>query len=275
MSDVADVTDEVVEQASSFIESSSEASGHGFGLALGGFVLGAGLGAAAGYFFCRKQLETKYNDIAEEEIASMREHYQAKAVALENTVDKPKLEEIIRDKGYSTEPPMAVEPPASVIEAAEEAREKETTQTEVVEEEPEVQNIFDRDEPQEEDGWDYQSELRRRSPVRPYAIHIDEKDEYDTYDQLTYTYYEADDVLCNESDDVIAGPDRDRQIGETNLNRFGHGSGDPNVVYVRNDQMETVFEICRSPNSFAEEVHGFQHSEIYPRKRRRVRYDDE
>lgn len=244
---------------------------------LGGFVIGAGLGAAGGYFFARKRLETKYNQISEDEIAEMREHYQAKTVALENTVAKPDLEEVVREQGYSTEPPMAVTPPSAVVEAAsrdEGAEEKKQEKKEAPE--PEVRNVFERDEPQEEDGWDYHTERSRRSPLRPYVIHKDEKDEReDVYDTMTWTYYEQDDVLCNEIDEVVAGEDRERLIGEANLDRFGHGSGDPNIVYIRNDKSETVIELCRSPNSYAEEVHGFTHSDTsYPRHRR-PSFDDE
>jgi len=54
-------------------------------------------------------------------------------------------------------------------------------------------------------------------------------------------------------------------VGERNLNLFGHGSNDASVVYVRNDKLELIFEVVRSPNSFAEEVHGFHH-EAYSRR---------
>jgi hypothetical protein len=256
-----------------------EPGGSKFGLILGGFVVGAGLGGALGFYLTRLKLETKYNKIAEDEIADMRKHYRDKATALENTVAKPNLETLVREQGYTEDPPMAVTPPSSVVEAAKDA--VEDPRSGVKEE-----NVFDKPRVSEEEvgmpvvdnNWDYGRERLRRSPNRPYVIHRDEKDESeDTYDTVSYTYYEEDDVLSNERDEVIGKEERDALIGEANLNRFGHGSGDPSIVYIRNDKLEMQMEIVRSSNSYAEEVHGFQHSEPISRRHRRERRlsDDE
>jgi hypothetical protein len=270
MSEVDEVTEEVVDQALSFAEASPDGDRH-LGLAFGAFVVGAGLGGVLGYFLTRHKLETKYNEIAEAEIAEMRQHYQDKATALENTVAKPQLDALVREQGYTAEPPMAVTPPTEVVEAAKEAVEEAA--------EPKKENVFEKPPvteaevgmPLVEDEWDYKKELARRSPVRPYVIHRDERDEYEAYDTVTYTYYDEDDVLCNERDEVIGKEDRDRLIGEANLEKFGHGSGDASIVYIRNDREETQMEVVRSPNSYAEEVHGLQHSESLARRHRRGR----
>jgi hypothetical protein len=209
----------------------------------------------------------------------MRKHYRDKATALENTVAKPNLETLVREQGYTEDPPMAVTPPSSVVEAAKDA--VEDPRSGVKEE-----NVYDKPRVSEEEvgmpvvdnNWDYGKERLRRSPNRPYVIHRDEKDESeDTYDTVSYTYYEEDDVLSNERDEVIGKEERDALIGEANLNRFGHGSGDPSIVYIRNDKLEMQMEIVRSSNSYAEEVHGFQHSEPISRRHRRERRlsDDE
>lgn len=275
---VAEVADEVAEQATHVADISRGFSGRSISLALGGFVVGAGLGAAAGYIFCKRQLESKYYQKAADEIAEMREEYHRKAVALENKVEKPKLEDIVREQGYSTEerptqPPMAVTPPHTVVEAVQDDEESKPEPTE-----PETRNTFQEfgDESRDEDEWDWHKERSRRSPRRPYVIHIDEKEERDTYDELTFTYFEDDDVLCNERDEIVDAEDREKIIGAANLSKFGHGSGDPEVVYIRNDQLEMVIEVSRSPNSYAEEVHGFepeiQHSD---RRRGRIPFDDE
>jgi hypothetical protein len=252
-----------------------EPGGSKFGLVLGGLVVGAGLGGALGFYLTRLKLETKYIKIAEDEIDGMRKHYRDKETALENTAAKPKLEELVREQGYSaTEPPMAVTPPSSVVNAARDTTEDPRPEPQVREE-----NVFDKPQvtPEEvgmpivDNNWDYRKESARRSQHRPYVIHRDEKDENDEYDTVTYTYYETDDVLCNERDDVIGKDERDSLIGEANLNRFGHGSGDASTVYIRNDKLEMQMEVVRSPNSFAEEVHGFQHSESIARRHRRER----
>jgi hypothetical protein len=262
--------------------------GSKLGPILGGIFVGAGLGVAGTYFVTRKKWETKYNELAETtaaEIAEMREHYQAKMTAVDDQQAKPRLEELVKEKGYSPEvattPPMSVSPPEAVIEKAAEQEEEVDTpekRQQVIDDIPEeeTQSVFDRDEPQPVEGWDYSTERSRRSPLRPYVIHIDEREATaDHYDQETFTYYEADDVVCNDADEVVDKAERENIFGEASLNKFGHGSGDPNKVYIRNDRMEVVIELIRSPNSYAEEVHGFQHSDDYPRQRRRTRFDDE
>jgi len=85
------------------------------------------------------------------------------------------------------------------------------------------------------------------------------------------TYYTKDDVVCNERDEILAHEERETLIGEGNLERFGHGSGDEEIVFVRNDKLEILFEICRSENSYAEEVAGFSHDDLPYRNLERMR----
>jgi hypothetical protein len=37
---------------------------------------------------------------------------------------------------------------------------------------------------------------------------------------------------------------------------FGHGSGDPNVVYIRNEKLQAEYEVLRDPGSYEIEVLG-------------------
>jgi hypothetical protein len=258
----------------------------GLGLAVGGAI-----GAFTAWKVAYTRAETKYNEIAAEEIAEMRDHFHAKELARENAEGKGNLHEIIRDRGYapgseeeeeSTAPPMAVTPPEAVVERAEEAREEEAETPPPPEEDPEPgvvhHNVF-ADHAPPPDEWDWVKERALRSPMKPYVIHRDEREEFAAYDSVTYTYYAEDDVLCNETDDVIPEEDRDRIVGEANLEKFGHGSGDATIVYVRNNQLEMDMEIVKSPNSYAEEVHGFEpvEPEIRHSARRRERrtHDDD
>jgi hypothetical protein len=50
------------------------------------------------------------------------------------------------------------------------------------------------------DEWDSRG-ARRRSPDIPYVIHYDERDEMEDYQEVTLTYYDGDDVLCDERDE--------------------------------------------------------------------------
>jgi hypothetical protein len=232
---------------------------------VGFYVLGLGVGAITGYFIAKHRLETKYSKIADEEIAEMREHYREKATALEASAAKKPVDEIVKERGYSSskpenvEPPMAIQPPtpSRVIEAEDEAAGEPPDDEES--DDQEVHNIFEEVPPVDHE-WDYQVELKKRSPDIPYVIHTDERFEMEGYEEVTLTYYTLDDVLCTLQDEVI-DPDyeRDKLIGEGNLDRFGHGSGDPSIVYIRNDKLELIYEVVKSPNSYAEVVHGFTH----------------
>lgn len=291
MSDQVDATDagEIILEGAAEVAEGVAQMARGFsGLALSGaFVVGAGLGGAVAYFVTKRRLETKYVDLAEEEIAQMRKYYHAKEIAREND-DKPNLADIVRENGYAngqpepTQPPMAVAPPERVVEAASATSEDDEVEPEPSEEDyaeqpqAEVRNIFS-DQPPHEDHWDHHKELSRRSPLKPYVIHFDERQEHAAYDSVTFTYYEGDDVLCNERDEILPEGERDKLLGEENLSKFGHGSKDPVIVYIRNDQLEMDIEVVKSPNSYTQEVAGFDPPEIRhsDRRRGRARFDDE
>lgn len=237
-----------------------------------GYVLGAATGAFIAWKLAYRKAELLYSQVADEEVAAMSEHYHAKVRAFE-AENKGDLEDLVAERGYGTDPtdekpPMAVSPPNDVVEAADSTSE-ETTRVRApvpARPAPEVKarrNIF-RDAPDGSaimDSWDYHEERAKRSPDIPYVIHYDERNEFEDYTEMTLTYYEKDDVLANERDEPIGeGEERDNLVGEGNLDLFGHGSNNPDVVYIRNDRLEMVLEVCKSIQAFAEEVHGFEHT---------------
>lgn len=278
---VAETAEAVGDAAIDFAEVTRQLSRVKVQYAALGYAIGAATGAFIAFKLAYSRAETRFSQIADEEIAEMREHYQAKMRAAEGEAQKANLEELVADRGYVSNdderPPMAVTPPESVVEAAADAVSEETTRVAPpvsAKDAPEtnVRNVFkDADETaQVADSWDHHAELRRRSPDIPYVIHVDEKDEFEDYSELTLTYYDADDVLCNDRDEIIPPAERDALIGEGSLNRFGHGSNDPAIVFIRNDKLELLIEVIRSPNSYAEEVHGFAHGG-YSRNLERMR----
>lgn len=281
---VAEVAEEVADQATHVAEVSRGMDGHALGFGFGGLIIGLGLGATAGYIFCKRKLETKYDKLAAEEIAETREqlqaHFEAKTRAHENETDKARVGDIIRERRYDaapepTEPPMAVTPPTAVVQAAQAEEEDVEDEAVLVEDpEPEVRNVFE--EHQVNDEWDWHKERSSRSPLRPFVIHREERDEQDAFDGVSYTYYEEDDVICNERDEIMGVEDRERVIGEVNLSKFGHGSDDANIVYIRNPQLEMDIEVVKSPNSYAQEVAGFEPEIRHADRRRgRIKFDDE
>jgi len=117
-----------------------------------------------------------------------------------------------------------------------------------VEEEPGVvTNIFANN-----DDWDFEYELANRNAAKPYVIHQDEfmADEMD-FNQETLTYYEGDDILADADDTPIY--DYHGLMGPLH---FGHGTNDPNVVYLRNEVLHMEWEILRHIGRFEQEVLG-------------------
>ena len=77
---------------------------------------------------------------------------------------------------------------------------------------------------------------------------------------MTYTFYEVDEVMVEESGTRQPLDHVDFAVGLQNL-KWGHGSDDPDVVYVRNDRLEMEMEICRLHKSYEEEVMGLDGNE--------------
>lgn len=210
-----------------------------------GFAGGAAVGGTAVYFLLKRRIQAKADAIMNEEIGIMRDHYRAKEVARQERDEKPDLNKVVEDLGYK--PPPVPEPDKPLA-------------TEVVE-----SNIF---EGQTETVWNYDKEVASRNPAQPYVLHREEFQTGDAgHDQSTLTYFAGDDVLCDERDTPV--DNRDAMVGDENLEKFGHGSEDPNVVYIRNEPLGIDFEIVRSAGKFAQEVHGFSEDELQHSERRR------
>jgi hypothetical protein len=140
--------------------------------------------------------------------------------------------------------------------------------------EPEVKNVFDEHPVEVKDDWDYATEVKNRVPHLPYIIHIDEfAQNEDDYEQITYTYYEEDQILADVRD--VAVDNLEQVVGFGNI-KFGHGSNDPSLVYVRNDKLHLDIEITRDEGSYGEQVHGIIKHSADERRRRPIRgFDDD
>lgn len=258
---VADEIDDVAFHVEEVAEATRSLTGREVGFFLVGAGVGIAIGFTVGYKVAEKRLKTKYSKLAEEEISEMREHYQQKMVAVE---PKPPLDKVVKER-YSEIELQAIKETNAQFPPEEEVQEGVVVQE--VEETTQV-NVFN------EPGWDYAAEIAKRDPEVPYIIHVDEftQNEPD-HDQLTYTYYEMDDVLADQQENTI--DDMDAVIGLGNLGRWGHGSKDEHIVYIRNEEMKTDFEVVRDRGSFAEETRrNIRHS--YDRRRRIQRgFDDD
>jgi hypothetical protein len=248
---VAEAAETVAEQATTVAEVSRGLSPREIRLVLAGIGLGAAVGAFVGGRLVEKRLRTKYQEYAENEIDQMREHFRSQMIARERKPDLGEMSKKIEDLGYSTPgnddgaaTPMAVPP--------EEPEEPEQSEN----------NIFDM---ASDKNWDFEAEKSTRSADKPYVIHVDEYGEERSYSHVSFVYYAGDDTLADEREQPV--DDIERTVGQDNLDKFGHGSGDPNVVYVRNDRIAVEFEILRSDSNYAEQVAGIEHSDVSMKRR--------
>lgn len=108
--------------------------------------------------------------------------------------------------------------------------------------------------------WDYTVELAHRAenPGKPFVIHKDEffSGESD-YSQKSLCYYAGDDILVDEEDKPIFS-----YLNVTGDLDFGRGSGDANVVYIRNDEFRAEYEILRHSGLYATEILGIEYDEV-------------
>lgn len=255
---VAMGAEEVASTATDFAVAARNMSAVKIKFAVLGGLIGAAAGGIIGYQVAYKRLETKFEKIAEDEIDEMREHFRARMIARE---EKPDLdaaaEEIKKREGYVPQDEAAV-PPAPA--------------------EPETKNVFEerRDSaPEPGPAWDPVAEAAARKPGVPYVIQKEEygEKEDDGISTTTLTYYAGDDVLADAKDKPV--DDQDAVVGVANLDKFGHGSGDSEVVFIRNEELGLDVEVVKSSKTFAEEVHGFKHSDSEPRRSRRSQLADE
>lgn len=160
---------------------------------------------------------------------------------------KPSVEEIVEERGYSIraeeiekERPLKPSVPISPTPVTPPVRFGETLAASRA--------------TQRQGDWNYAREQRQRSPNQPYIIHIDEFFHPENeYSKTSYTLYAADTTLVGEDGEPLA--DANTIVGMGNL-RFGHGSEDENMVYIRNDKLQLDMEITRDPGSYEAKVQG-------------------
>lgn len=197
------------------------------------------LGAAAGSLATWKLIEKKYKDIAQEEIDSVKDTFSKmkKNEYPDKLEDYPDFEEFDdSDDSYDSDD----EEPKS------EQKIDRNNKPDIVEyakilSETGYTNYAERQDKKEKKGVE---------PVegeRPYVISPDEFGEKDGYENVTLTYY-ADGVLTDYFDNVISNIDE--VVGFDSLDHFGEYEDD--AVFVRNEKMETDYEILRDLRDFNE-----------------------
>lgn len=162
-------------------------------------------GAAIGSVVTWKLVKSKYEQIAQEEIDSVKEVFSRRHRETEDT-----NEEAPRRPHVEEKPDLA-----------------------------EYVTMLNRckylaEHPEEADG----EEGASASSVEPYVISPDEFGDQEGYETTSLTYY-ADNVLADEFDEVI--DNFEELIGTESLKHFGEYEAD--AVHVRNDATKTDYEI--------------------------------
>ena len=182
------------------------------------FIGGAVTGSLVSWYFTKK----KYETLAENEIAKMREGYRQKNKELaERARIKPDISEVVKDQITIRQEDVDLsEKEENLI--AKYAEESELTGEENISPNDDVIEFIDDSEFASMNG----------------------------YEKVNLVLYE-DDVLANEmSDDIVLVEDT---VGQQAIDDFKHYN--PEAFYVRNNQLMTEYEITRDHRTY-EEVTG-------------------
>ena len=113
------------------------------------------------------------------------------------------------------------------------------------------QNAFNHPYDVNDDKWDWERELNERSNKPIYVITTEEFRQGEMgFRQSTLIFYEGDRMVTDELGEPIYN--WTSHVG-TEL-PFGHGTGDENVLFVRNESLKWEYEIQRDPGRFDVEV---------------------
>lgn len=105
-----------------------------------------------------------------------------------------------------------------------------------------------------ERDWNWEAELSTRTPDAPYILQREEFFNNEMgFDQDTWTYYKGDDILVDETDTPVYNYHEN-----TGPLTFGHGSGDPSVVYIRNEDLKAEYEVVLNEGHYSVEVLGLE-----------------
>lgn len=103
--------------------------------------------------------------------------------------------------------------------------------------------------------WVWETEIAGRTTLEPYILHKDEfyGEETEDYTQTTLTYYAGDDILVDQDDKPVYN--YHSVVGPL---RFGHGSDQEGVFYVRNDKLKAEYEVVHDDGLYSVEVLGLE-----------------
>jgi hypothetical protein len=182
------------------------------------------LGVAVGSVVTWRYVEKKYEQIAQDEINSVKEVFSKREaeftedtearIKADNAKEKPSVIEYaarLREQGYTNYSDMAYEKPEEVKE----------------------------------------------SPMtvdKPYVIAPEEFGDLDDYETISLTYY-ADQILADDNDVIV--DDVEDVVGFDSLNSFGEYEDDS--VFVRNDRFKCDYEILLDQRKYSSVIRRKPH----------------
>lgn len=246
-------------------------------LLLGG-AAGLAVGSGVVYLVLRRTMESRFDAQMDAELSSIRSHYNDRlkeqlsaAVSLVPEVGSPFVGRLkdrvdLADSGGDEERPVSF---AGLVGLESEERTFHVTEGgdpyEGIDGDDGADDGDLGEEGEEEDSDDSGGGLVRADPTaaaslnrdlrRPYMISaLEFADTPPDWQQLTLTYYVPDDALCDDKDQPIEGAAILRTVGPIKQVKFGAMSGDPNLCYIRNQELEVDFEVVRNQRSYADAV---------------------
>lgn len=229
-------------------------------------VLSYGLGVASGYLVCKKLLENRYQKEIGEVKETLSFNYDSKnrigkvtsieedeeGVRVEVEADKAVVDNIINAQLYQStkgRPRFNYAKP-DMNELAKNIQEEEIKDEpeEDPEEDPEVDEVYEADLLAMADEYAKQREENMKND-RPYVIEYDEfVDAPDDYEKQSLYFYSDDGYLCSEDDQLIE--DDEEIVGHEYEDIFNMQT----TAFVRNDVLQTVYEIHRLDRSYKKDV---------------------
>lgn len=260
-------------------------------------VLSTSVGLAAGAYATKRHLDAQYDEQMTEELAAIRLYYENKSkyktpqeatkALIPQTDELP--ETVLEDKAVdflvkeaATAQALYQGQTVNITQGAPTTVEDVADEEEiaVIEDfaEPmnETHSVFVNGEPLDPDVYDLAEEMLARKNGVPYVIAQSEldADEFD-HEHIILTWFTAGEATLVDEDEKPID-DLENTVGRDNLNKFGRGSGDANVVYIRNEARGVDYEVIQDARSYMETVLGLtddyeviQHSAM-PKRRQHL-----
>jgi vacuolar-type H+-ATPase subunit H len=233
-----------------------------------GFAAGAAIGSVATYYYTKDKFESEANEAindyrdsankrikaAEERIREIEEENDEDSTDIskdDNQDSNPNPEDVDYTKFYDED--SEVKSSNALVDevnrltdeiAEDDDEDTSTTYDETIEFAAKIAN-------KQQEAID---ENRKPYPISARQI----EDECGWYSKLTYSYFKNDDIIADEHDDEIPADKAYILVGTEFKHLFGINKEDPEVVYIRNDQKSTDYEICLDTRSFID-VYNLRH----------------